>query len=138
MARLAALPEAIVPLGVKQPCLIKTGQMKLMVHISGQDKVIPASDQFQQVSIRLAGCHIVTIIVDMSAPPGPVFLRRRKRIKAAGIHVSDTVLFIEVREILQKALTAIGQTSRDGQAGTSPDEDGVCALYFRLQSLDFL
>lgn len=128
MAWLTALPKAIVTLGVEQPRLIETSQLKLMVHIGGQDEIIPASDQFQQVSIRLAWRHIVTVIVDMTAPPGPVFLQRGKRIETAGIHISDTVLLMEVGEVLQKALAAIGQASRGGKAGARADEDGICAL----------
>ena len=128
MTRLTALPEAVIALGVEQPCLIKTGQLKLMVHIGCQDEVISAPDQLQQVSIRLAGCHIVTVVVDVSAPPSPVFPQRGKRIETAGIHIGDSVLLMEVREVLQKTFAAIGQTGRGGKAGARADEDGIRAL----------
>lgn len=45
---------------------------------------------------------------------------------------------MEVGEVFQKALAAIGQTSRGGKAGARADEDGVCALYLSLQPLDLL
>lgn len=138
MARLTALPKAVVALGIEQPRLIKTSQLKLMVHIGSQNEVIPTPDQFQQVSIRLAGRHIVAVVVNVPAPPGPVFLKRGKRIKAAGIHVGDTVLLMEIGEVFQKALAAIGQTGRGGKAGACADENGVCALDLRFQPLDFL
>ena len=138
MARLAALPEAVVTLGVEQPRLIKTSQLKLMVHVGCQDEVIPSLDQLQQVGIRLAGRHIVTVAVDVSAPPGPVFLRGGKRIETDGIHIGDAVLLMEVREVFQKARAAIGQASRNGQAGARADEDGIGALQLSLQTLDFL
>ena len=138
MARLTALPKAVIALGVEQPCFIKTGQLKLMVHIGGQDKIIPAPDQLQQIGIRLAGCHIVSVVVDVSAPPGPVFLQRGKRMETAGIHIGDAVLLMEVGEVFQKALAAIGQTGRCRKAGTSADEDGICALNLSFQPLNFL
>ena len=138
MTRLAALPKAVITLGVEQPRLIKSGQLKLMVHIGGQDKIIPAPDQIQQVSIRFAGCHIVTVVIDVSAPPGPVFLQRGKRIEPAGIDIGDAILLMEVGEVFQKALAAIGQASRCGKAGACADEDGIRALYLSFQPLDFL
>ena len=138
MARFTALPEAIVPLGVEQLRLIKSRQLKLMIHIGCQDEVVLILDQFQQVGIRLTGCHIVSVVVDMPAPPGPVFLQRGKRKETTGIHVGDAVLLMEVGEVLQKTLATIGQASRGGKAGTSADEDGVRAVYLSLQPLDFL
>ena len=45
---------------------------------------------------------------------------------------------MEVGEVFQKALAAIGQTGRGGKAGASADEDGICALYLSFQPLDFL
>ena len=138
MAQFTALPEAVIALGVEQPRLIKTCQLKLMVHIGGQDEVIPAPDQFQQVGIRLAGRHIVTVTVDMPAPPSPVFLQRGKGIESAGIHIGDAVLLMEVREVFQKTFAAIGQTGRSGKAGARANEDGVCTLDLSFQPLDFL
>ena len=45
---------------------------------------------------------------------------------------------MEVGKVFQKALAAIGQTSRGGKAGASADEDGIRALQLSLQLLDFL
>ena len=127
MARFAALPKAVIALGVEQPCFIENSQLELVVHIGSQDEVIPTPDQLQQVSIRLARCHIVTVIVDVAAPPGPVFLQRGKRKETTGIHVSNPVLLMEVGEIIQKALATIGQASRGGKAGARADEYGIGA-----------
>lgn len=138
MAGLAALPEAVIALGVEQPRLIKTGQLKLMVHVGGQNEVIPVPDQRQQVRIRLAGRHIVAVIVDMPAPPGPVLLQRGKGIKTAGIYIGNAVLLVEVGKVFQKSLAAVGQTRGGGRAGTRADEDSVRALNFALQPLNFL
>ena len=138
MAWAAALPEAVVALGVEQTRLIKTGQLELMVHIGGQDEVIPVPDQLQQVGIGLAGRHIVAVIVNMAAPPGPVFLQRRKGIEAAGIHVGNVILLMEVGKVLQETFAAVGQTGRGRQAGAGTDEDGVCFLYFSFQPFELL
>ena len=45
---------------------------------------------------------------------------------------------MEVGEIFQKALAAIGQASRGGKAGTRTDEDALCTLNLSFQPLDFL
>ena len=128
MARFTALPEAIVALGVEQLRLIKSRQLKLMIHIGCQDEVVLILDQFQQVGIRLTGCHILSVTVDMPAPPSPVFLQRGKGIESAGIHIGDAIFLMEVGEVFQKALTAIGQTSGGGKTGARTDEDGIRAL----------
>lgn len=138
MAGLAALPEAVIALGVEQPRLIETGQLKLMVHVGGQNEVIPVPDQRQQIRVRLSGRQIVAVIVDMPAPPGPVFLQRGKGIETAGIYIGNAVFLMEVGEVFQKSLAAVGQTGGGGKTGACADEDGVRALYLSLQPLNFL
>ena len=123
---------------IEQPCLIKTSQLKLVIHIGGQDEVVLILDQIQQIRIGLTGRHIVAVVVNVPAPPGPVFLQRGKRIETAGIHIGDAVLFMEVGEVFQKALASIGQTGRGGKAGARPNEDGIRALELSFQTLDFL
>lgn len=128
MACLTALPETVIALGIEQPRLIKTSQLKLMIHIGGQDEVVLILDQIQQIRIGLAGRHIVAVVIDVSAPPGPVFLRGGKRIEPTGIHIRDTVLLMEVGEVFQKALAAIGQTGGCRKTGARTDENSICSL----------
>lgn len=45
---------------------------------------------------------------------------------------------MEVGEVLQKALTAIGQTGGSGKAGACANQDGVCVLELSFQTIDFL
>lgn len=52
MAGLGALPKAIIPLGIEQTLLVKTGKLELMVYVGGQDKIIFAFYQFQQITVR--------------------------------------------------------------------------------------
>ena len=40
MAGLAALPEAVVPLGVEEPLFINPRPLKLVIHIGGQYKIL--------------------------------------------------------------------------------------------------
>ena len=54
MAGLGALPQAVVPLGVEQPLLVKARQLELVVHIGGQDKVVLVPHQLQQIADRQA------------------------------------------------------------------------------------
>lgn len=138
MAGLAALPEAVIALSVEQPRLIKTSQLKLMVHVGGQNEVISVPDQRQQIRVRLSGRQIVAVIVDMPAPPGPVFLQRGKGIETAGIYIGNAVFLMEVGEVFQKSLAAVGQTGGGGKACARADEDSVRALYLSLQPLNFL
>ena len=138
MAGLNALPEAVIALSVEQPRLIKTSQLKLMVHVGGQNAVISVPDQRQQVRVRLSGRQIVAVIVDMSAPPGPVLLQRGKGIETAGIYIGNAVFLVEVGEVFQKSLAAVRQTGGGGKAGACADEDGVRALNFGLQPLNYL
>ena len=46
-AGLAALEQAVIALRIEQPLFIKTGFLKLMVHVGGQYEIILASDQRQ-------------------------------------------------------------------------------------------
>lgn len=82
MAGLAALPEAIVSLSIKQALLIKACQLKLIIHIGGQHKVVFILHKRQQVMVGGTGGSHVSIAVKMSAPLGPVFLLGVKGIKA--------------------------------------------------------
>lgn len=78
-------------------------------------------DQLQQVRIRLSGRHIVTVIVDVSAPPCPVFLWGGKGIESTGIHIGDAVLLMEVGKVSQKTLTTMDKKSRSSVEMNDPD-----------------
>ena len=68
-AWLRALPQAVVSLGIEQPLLIKAGQLELVVHIGGKDKVIFIMDQLQQFIINGLGGFLVSVYQNMAAPP---------------------------------------------------------------------
>ena len=121
----AALEEPIVALGVEQPLLIETGQLELVVHIGGQDEVVPAFHQFQEVGVRLPGSGVVTVDANEAAPPGPVLLLRRERVEPAAVHVADAVLGPEIREVIFEAFPSVVEPGGSREAGTSADDDGV-------------
>ena len=59
MAGLGALPQAVVPLGVKEAPLVKARQLELVVHVGGEDEVVLVLHQLQQLVIdRLGGLFI--------------------------------------------------------------------------------
>ncbi len=60
-AGFGALPQAIVPLGVKQAALIKPGNLELMVHIGGQDKIVFAVYQSQQIAVWFSSSGLITV-----------------------------------------------------------------------------
>jgi len=125
MARLGALPEAIIPLRVKQTLFVKARKLKLMIDVRGQHKIIPTLHNPEQVRIGLPHGHIIAIDEDLPAPPCPVFLQRIKRIKTAGIHVPDAVFPRKIGEVFLKALSGIGQPCGRGKAGSCADDHGV-------------
>ena len=60
-AGFGALPQTIIALGVKQAALIKPGNLELMVHIGGQDKIVFAVYQSQQIAVRFSSSGLITV-----------------------------------------------------------------------------
>lgn len=75
VAGLGALPQAVVPLGVKQALFVKPGKLELVVHIGGEDEIILVLHQLQQVPVGLAHTGFIAVDQNHAAPPGPVFLQ---------------------------------------------------------------
>ena len=55
MAGLAALPQAVIPLGVKDPFFVEPHPLKLVVYVGGQHKVVSPLHQRQQGLIHRQG-----------------------------------------------------------------------------------
>ena len=60
-AGFGALPQTIIALGVKQAALIKPGNLELMVHIGGQDKIVFAVYQSQQIAVWFSSSGLITV-----------------------------------------------------------------------------
>lgn len=96
----AALEQAVVALGTKQPALVEARQMKLMVHIRGYDEVVLVSHQVEQVAIGFARLRLVAIDENVSTPPRPERLGIGKGEEASRIHIGDAEAITKVSEIL--------------------------------------
>lgn len=55
------MPQTIIALGVKQAALIKPGNLELMVHIGGQDKIVFAVYQSQQIAVRFSSSGLIAV-----------------------------------------------------------------------------
>ena len=60
-AGFGALPQTIIALGVKQAALIKPGNLELMVHIGGQDKIVFAVYQSQQIAVWFSSSGLIAV-----------------------------------------------------------------------------
>ena len=109
MTGLAALPQAVVTLGVKQALFVKPRQLKLMVHIGREHKVVFVPDQLEQPVINGPGRFFITVDKDLPAPPRPVFFQVCKGVKTPGIHVANPVFLNKVGKDPLKPLARIGQ-----------------------------
>ena len=136
MAGRGALPEAVVPLGIEQPLLVKARQLELVVHIGGEDKVVPLPHQRQQIVIYGPGRPLIAVVEDLAAPPGPVLLQAVKGVEAPGVHVPDAVFGLKIAEIPLKPLPVVGQPRRGGQPGPRAHDHGIGDLQRLSQRLD--
>lgn len=125
VTRCDALPEAVISLGLKQPVRMEACELKLMVHICGENEVVSFFDKLQQLCVDRFGRALVTVEQDMPAPPCPILFLGLIRIKSSGVHIPDAVPVLKVFEMPQEAFTGICQPSGCGQAGPSANDDSV-------------
>lgn len=107
---------------------VEARHLKLVVHICRQHKVVLALHQGQQSIINRPGGVLVAVHHNMPAPPCPILLQRRERVKSPGIHVLDAVFFFEVSEVFLKPLPGVGQSRRSGQPRPRADHHSVGAV----------
>ena len=120
-----ALEQAVVPLGVEKPLLVKPRLLELVVHVGGDDEVLLLPHQVQQPVIhRLGGGH-VAVEIDVSGPPGPLRLLIREGIEATGIHIPDAEFLVKIEEIPLKALSIIHKSRGGGEPRPRADDHGV-------------
>ena len=127
-AGLAALEEAVVALRVEETLFVEARLLEAMVHIGGDDKVIRAPYERQELVVHGPGRVFVAVDEDVAAPVGPVFLRRCEGEKASGVHIADAVYGGEVREVAVKAFARIGEAGGGGKARARADHDGIAGV----------
>ena len=85
-----------------------------MVHIGGDDEIVLAFQQFEQVVVNGFWGGNVAVVVDVATPVGPMFLLGREGIEARRVHVGELVFFDEIGEMLLEPLARIGESRRGG------------------------
>ena len=65
MARHAALPEAVISLGIEQPLLVEACFLELMVHVRSDHEVIFAFHEVQQPVVYRFGRQNIAVHIDM-------------------------------------------------------------------------
>ena len=114
-ARLTALEQTVIALRVEQAALVKSRFLKTVVNIRGDNKIVLIGNQLQKVLIDRFGGIPIAVAIDISAPIRPEFFLRGERIKAAGIHILDTVLCRKVGKVFFEPLVGVNESSRDGK-----------------------
>ena len=109
-----------------------------MIHIGGQNKVIFAFHQSQQIVIHRLRRAFIAVHHNVTAPPGPILLQRLKGIEAPGVHIPNTVLLLEIPEVFLKPLPGIRQPRRGGKSRSRSDHYGVRGCKQLFQPLNFL
>ena len=99
-----------------------------MIHICGNHKIIPVPHQLQQFPIHWLRRIDITVAIDMPGPPCPAGFLVGKGIEAAGIHIGDAEMLLEIEKILIKPRTAVGQTRSGGKTGPCTDDNSVCCF----------
>ena len=124
-ARLAALEQTVIPLRVKQPVLIETRLLELMVDIRRQHKVILVFHKLIQPHICPVIAVFVAVDVNISRPVCPVLFQALKRIESAGIHIPETIFVDKIRKIIPESLSCVGESRRCGQSRTRADNNRI-------------
>ena len=135
MARLAALQEAIVSLGVEEAPAVEAGQLELVVNVGGEHKVIFVAHEGEQVIIGGARRLHVPVAPDVAAPVRPVLLEGAKRVEASGVHVLKAVPLDEVAEDRLEARARVREARGRREAGARADDDRVRLVESARQAL---
>ena len=67
-----------------------------------------------------------------------MLLQRGKRIKAAGIHISEMVCVDKIGKIFPKTFSAVGKACCRGKSRTGAYHHRVCRLQRLAEHLDFI
>ena len=107
MARHPALPQAIIPLGIEKLLFGKAVELKQMIHIRREDKIVLLFQQVQKNSVQFTWRQVVAIPIDLSAPIGPFLFQRWKGIEPRRIHIAEMVFGDKISEMTLKSITVV-------------------------------
>lgn len=119
-----ALEEAVIPLGIKEPFLVKARLLEAVVHVGGEDEIILPLHQLQQRLIHRLGWGLVAVQGNEATPIGPVRLWVREGVEATAVHIPKAVAGGEVAKVLPETGPAVGEARRGGQPRPRPDDHG--------------
>ena len=130
VAGLGTLPQTIVTLRIEQTVFVKSGLLKLVIHIGCENKIVFLLHELKQVAVhRLRRIHIA-VDKDIPAPIRPMFFQTVIGIEPAGIHIAGTILGDKIPKILLEAFAGIGEPGGSGKPGTGPNHH--CIRRFKL------
>lgn len=124
------MPQAKITLGIKQPVFIKPSPLKTVIHIGGQDKIIPVLQQYAQGFINIAWYGLVAIDVNLPAPESPELFQCWKRIKTCCVKVGKAIFVNEVAEIVFKTRACIGHPRGCGKTCARANQNSVSTFQF--------
>ncbi len=110
MTRNAALPQAVIALGVEQPLFRESCELEAVVNIRCEDEEILACEQLKELVVGVFWGFNIAVVPDVSAPIRPLLFQRFEWIKTGRVHVGKPVGFNEIREVGLKAFATVGKT----------------------------
>ena len=137
-ARLAALEQTIIALRIEQPLFVKSGFLKTVIHVRGDDEIVLVSHQLQKVVVDWLGRIHIAVDVDISAPICPMLLWHCKRIEPAGIHILKAILCRKIGEVLFKPFAGVDESGRSGKPCARADNHGVAIPQGGFELLNLL
>ena len=125
MTRLRTLEQPVVALGIEKPLFVEARILELVVYIGGDDELVLVLHKFQEVVVNGFRSRHVAIVVNVSAPIGPMLLFGRELMEPCRVQIGEAIFFDKIGEILLEAFTIIGEPRRGGEPRTGTDDDGV-------------
>ena len=128
VARFRTLEQPIVALRVEQPLFVEARLLELVVDISGDDEIVLVQHEFQEVVVNGFRGGYIAVVVNVSAPIGPMFLFGRELMEPCCVHIGEAVFLDKIGEIFLEAFAIIVEASRGGETCACSDDHGVGEL----------
>ena len=110
MTRNAALPQAVVALGVEQSLFRESCELEAVVNIRCEDEEILACEQLKELVVGVFWSLNVAVVPDVATPIRPLFFQGFEWIKAGRVHIGKPVGLNEIREVCLEAFATVGET----------------------------
>ena len=125
VTRFHTLEQTVVALGVEQSLFVEASFLELVIDIGGDNEIVLVQHEFQEVVVNgFRGRHIA-VVVDMSAPIGPMFFLCRELMEPRCVHIGEAIFLDKIGKILLEAFAIIVEACRGGEACACTDDDSV-------------